>query len=473
MNRRRRHFVKSILMVLDGLAICLTFVISYVLRNGIYLKGMQPLLPFYFYFPYLVTILVIWIVLLKIFNNYSFLQSTVYNKSRWLIFRNLIPVELVGLSSIGLIFFFTRDRNISRTFLLLFTILNYFNISLFKLLILSYFRVGENAKKYYRKALIIGHKSRVDNFLVVQKNMPELLVEVIVSPEFIISDNTAISDAELPLFSDKIRDYILENVVDELIFIYADVDISRFSSLITECSHLGLMVNMVLDTTGIEFQKTEIDIIGPYNVISFQSYDYTPSQRFMKRTIDVIGGFVGLVFFILLYLIIAPLIKLSSKGPVLFYQKRKGKNGRDFNLYKFRTMYSNAEERLHDYDKQNEMQGHMFKIKNDPRITPFGRFLRKSSLDEFPQFINIIKGEMSLVGTRPPTVDEFKSYETHHRRRLSVQPGLTGMWQVNGRNKITDFEEIVKLDTDYIDNWSIWLDLRIILKTFIVMFTGR
>ena len=473
MNRRRRYFVKNILMVLDGIAICLTFILAYLLRNQIYLLGMESLLPFYFYFPYMVTILVIWLILLRLFNNYSFLQGTISLKSRWLIFRNLIPVEIVGLSSLGMILFFTRDLNISRTFLLLFTVLNYFTIALFKLLILSYFRAGKNAKRYYRKALIIGHKSRVDDFLSVQKDMPELLVDIIVSPEFIISDNTVIKEEELLFFSDKIRDYIWNNVVDELIFIYDDVDISRFSSLITECSHLGLMVNLALDTTGIEFHKTEIDVIGPYNVISFQSYDYVPSQRFLKRTMDVIGGFVGIIFFFLLYLIIAPIIKISSKGPVFFIQKRKGKNGREFNLYKFRTMYADAEERLHDYDKQNEMQGHMFKIKNDPRITPFGRFLRKSSLDEFPQFINIIKGDMSLVGTRPPTVEEYVSYETHHRRRLSVQPGLTGMWKVSGRNKITDFEEIVKLDTNYIDNWSIWLDLTIILKTFVVMFPGR
>ncbi len=473
MNRRRRYFVKNILMVLDVIAICFTFVISYILRNGIYFFGLQPLFPFYFYFPYMVTILVIWLILLRFFDNYSFLQGTISLKSRWLIFRNLIPVEIVGLSSLGLILFFTRDLNISRTFLLFFTVLNYFTISLFKLIILTYFRAEKNAKRYYRKALIVGHKTRVDNFLVVQKDMPELLVDIIVSPEFIISDNTVLKDEELILFSDKIRDYIWNNVVDELIFIYDDVDISRFSSLITECSHLGLMVNLVLDTTGIEFHKTEIDVIGPYNVITFQSYDYIPSQRFLKRTLDIIGGFVGMVFFSILYLFIAPLIKITSRGPVLFYQKRKGKNGREFNLYKFRTMYADAEARLHDFDKQNEMQGHMFKIKNDPRITPLGRFLRKSSLDEFPQFLNIIKGDMSLVGTRPPTVEEYVAYETHHRRRLSVQPGLTGMWQVSGRNEITDFEEIVKLDTSYIDNWSIWLDLKIILKTFVVMFSGR
>lgn len=473
MNRRRRYFVKNILMVLDGIAICLTFVISYVLRNKIYLKGLQPLFPFYFYFPYLVTILVVWLILLRLFNNYSFLQGTISPKSRWIIFRNLIPVELVGLSSLGMILFFTRDRNISRTFLLLFTVSNYFTIAVFKLLILTYFRADKNAKRYYRKALIIGHKNRVDNFLVVQKDMPELLVDIIVSPEFIISDNITLKDEELLIFNDKIRHYIWNNVVDELIFIYDDFDISRFSSLITECSHLGLMVNLVLDTTGIEFHKTEIDIIGPYNVISFQSYDYLPSQRFIKRIMDVIGGFVGIIIFSLLYLVIAPLIKISSKGPVLFVQKRKGKNGRDFNLFKFRTMYADAEERKHDFDMQNEMQGHMFKIKNDPRITPLGRFLRKSSLDEFPQFINIIRGDMSLVGTRPPTAEEYISYEIHHRRRLSVQPGLTGMWQVSGRNEISDFEEIVKLDTGYIDNWSIWLDLKIILKTFVVMFTGR
>ena len=159
------------------------------------------------------------------------------------------------------------------------------------------------------------------------------------------------------------------------------------------------------------------------------------------------------------------MIYFEDHGPVIFKQKRVGRNGRYFYMYKFRSMYTDAEERKKDLMSQNEMNGFMFKMENDPRVTKVGKFLRKTSLDEFPQFFNVLKGDMSLVGTRPPTVDEFKQYETHHKRRLSIKPGITGMWQVSGRSNITDFEEIVRLDTYYIDNWSVGMDLHILFKT--------
>ncbi len=170
---------------------------------------------------------------------------------------------------------------------------------------------------------------------------------------------------------------------------------------------------------------------------------------------------------------IAAAIKLSSKGPVLFSQIRIGKNGRRFTIYKFRSMYLDAEERKKELADQNEISGLMFKIKNDPRITPVGRFLRKTSLDELPQFYNVLRGDMSLVGTRPPTEDEFEKYSPYYRRRLCMTPGLTGLWQVSGRSDITDFDEVVKLDLEYIDNWSLTLDIKILIKTLWVVFAGK
>jgi exopolysaccharide biosynthesis polyprenyl glycosylphosphotransferase len=245
------------------------------------------------------------------------------------------------------------------------------------------------------------------------------------------------------------------------------------SPLINDCRHLGIMVNITLDISELISPKTEIDKIGSFNIVSFQSYDYSPVQRFIKALMDLAGGFIGIIIFAIAYLFIAPLIKITSPGPVLFTQTRKGKNGREFKLYKFRTMYADAEERKKEFLSRNEMKGHIFKLRDDPRVTPLGKFLRFTSLDELPQFINILKGNMSLVGTRPPTVEEFDAYEKRHRRRLSIRPGLTGLWQVSGRNEISDFEDIVKLDTKYIDTWSIWLDIKIILKTSIVLFKGR
>lgn len=194
-----------------------------------------------------------------------------------------------------------------------------------------------------------------------------------------------------------------------------------------------------------------------------------PDQLLFKRIFDVFGGLIGLIVLVVSYPVLAVLIKLNSPGPVFFKQVRVGRNGKRFIIYKYRTMAIDAEQRKKELLAKNELDGAVFKIKNDPRITPIGKFMRKFSLDELPQFINVLKGEMGLVGTRPPTPDEVCQYQKWHHRRISIRPGLTGLWQVSGRNRISNFDEIVKLDLNYIDSWSIWLDIKIIFKTIFVL----
>ena len=190
-----------------------------------------------------------------------------------------------------------------------------------------------------------------------------------------------------------------------------------------------------------------------------------------RRTQDVVLSALALVVLspVMLATAIAIVVDDPSAGPI-FSQERIGRDGKPFKFYKFRSMYKDAEERKKELESQNEMNGFMFKMKDDPRITKVGKFIRKTSIDELPQFYNVLKGDMSLVGTRPPTVDEFRQYESHQKRRLSAKPGITGLWQVSGRNEIKDFEDVVKLDVQYIDNWSIGLDIKIILKTIKVVF---
>ena len=197
------------------------------------------------------------------------------------------------------------------------------------------------------------------------------------------------------------------------------------------------------------------------------------SALLVKRLMDIAGGLVGCIFTGIIFLFVAPMIYISSPGPIFFSQIRVGKNGKKFKMYKFRSMYMDAEERKKELMAQNQMDGLMFKMKDDPRITKVGKFIRKTSIDEFPQFFNVLKGDMSLVGTRPPTLDEFMQYEEHHKRRLSLKPGITGMWQVSGRSEIQNFEDVVKLDLEYIDNWSIWLDIKILLQTVLVVLMHR
>ncbi len=228
-----------------------------------------------------------------------------------------------------------------------------------------------------------------------------------------------------------------------------------------------------------------VDHVGGHTVLTTSISYATPLQQLSKRTMDIVGGIVGCAITGVLFVLLAPMIFIASPGPVFFTQERVGMNGKRFRIYKFRSMYMDAEERKKELMERNQHgDGLMFKLEGDPRIIGcrvlpdgtvkkgLGNFIRDWSLDEFPQFFNVLKGDMSLVGTRPPTLDEWDRYEPHHRARLAVRPGITGLWQVSGRSKITDFEEVVKLDTKYITEWSMGLDFRILLKTVKVVF-GR
>ena len=236
--------------------------------------------------------------------------------------------------------------------------------------------------------------------------------------------------------------------------------------MVDDFLQMGVTVYFGLDMEIGTITNVSLENIGDYTMISSSISTGTPGELFVKRVFDIIVGVIGVAFTGILYVIFAPIIKVQSPGPAFFSQERVGKNGKPFKMYKFRSMYMDAEERKKELMEQNQMQGLMFKMDNDPRITPIGKFIRKTSIDEFPQFWNILKGDMSLVGTRPPTMDEYKQYDMHHLSRLAIKPGLTGMWQVSGRSDITDFEEVVKLDNEYIRNFSLWLDAKIIIKTF-------
>ena len=232
---------------------------------------------------------------------------------------------------------------------------------------------------------------------------------------------------------------------------------------------MGVVCNYALDLTNLYAQNGSLDTLGGYTVISYSINSVDYNKRMIKRLLDIAGGLVGSLLTLVMTPFIALAIEIDNPGPVFFRQKRVGRNGRIFHIFKFRSMVKDAEARKAQLAGNNEMEGLMFKMESDPRITRVGAFLRKTSLDEFPQFFNILMGDMSLVGTRPPTVDEYEQYDPHYKRRLSMKPGLTGMWQVSGRSDITDFDEVVALDLEYIDNWSLSLDIKILFKTVAVV----
>ena len=276
--------------------------------------------------------------------------------------------------------------------------------------------------------------------------------------------------------------YATANVIDEALIIQGEAaghtnplkEKAALRELIASLEMLGIVVNLQVPMveTGLGDTK-RVYQFGDYYVIGFATRLFDYRLLLVKRLMDILGACVGLILTGLVALVAAPLILLDSPGPVFFAQDRVGRNGRIFRLYKFRSMRKDADSLKASMMAENEMEGPLFKMSHDPRITRIGAFLRKTSLDEMPQFWNVLKGEMSLVGTRPPTVDEYAQYTPHQKRRLSFRPGLTGLWQVSGRNQITSFSQVIALDLEYIDNWSIRLDSKILAKTVLVVIERR
>ena len=292
------------------------------------------------------------------------------------------------------------------------------------------------------------------------------------------------SVANVPVTADEttVLDYLCDKWVDE-VYISLPEGTPTPNDLIDRLTEMGIAVHLEIDPAGSEsWQIRQVQYIGGKLVQTISMTSVSTRYVLAKRLLDIVGGLVGCVITALLTLILGPLIYFQSPGPIFFAQTRVGKNGKLFKMYKFRSMYPDAEARKAELMKDNRIaDGMMFKLDADPRIIGtrilpdgtvkkgIGNFIRDFSLDEFPQFYNVLKGDLSLVGTRPPTVDEWEKYHYHHRARLSIKPGITGLWQVSGRSDITDFEEVVELDKKYIREWSMGLDLRILLKTVLVV----
>lgn len=297
----------------------------------------------------------------------------------------------------------------------------------------------------------------------------------------IINDVPVVSDYE------NAANFICQQWVDE-VFVNVQEDYPHPQKLIDELLEMGMVVHLNLakvaeSTSG---RKQFVETVGGYTVLTTTMNYVTENQILAKRIVDILGGMVGCILTAFIFIFVAPAIYISSPGPIFFSQTRLGKNGKPFKMYKFRSMYIEAEQRKTELMDQNKMSdSRMFKMDFDPRVignrilpdgtrkTGIGEFIRRTSLDEFPQFWNVLNGTMSLVGTRPILPNELSAYELHHRARIAIKPGITGMWQVSGRSDITDFEEVVRLDTKYITNWSLGLDFKILLKTVTTVLKGK
>lgn len=329
--------------------------------------------------------------------------------------------------------------------------------------------------RHSNRLLVVTSSDQAENVLENLKEYNEWNRTIV---GLVLTDESQVEEiGEIPVVAHRedFLNYVIRNDVDE-VFIIDDkmMRTPLMDEWGRELEQMGIIVDVNIDAFDLSISgKKTLNRVGKYAVVSFARNLFSTRQMIAKRALDIVGSLVGMVILGIATIFVAPAIKLDSPGPVFFGQTRVGKNGRKFTFYKFRSMYKDAEARKKELMASNEVKGLMFKMEDDPRITKVGKFIRKTSIDELPQFWNVLRGDMSLVGTRPPTVDEFEHYEAKHKCRLSMTPGLTGLWQISGRSDIKDFDEVVRLDMQYIDNWSILKDIKILILTVKVVLTGR
>ncbi len=467
--RQEDLFARRVVLFLDGLVIAVSFSASYAIRVS--LPTEAALQPFSNYLWILWMIVPTWLYFASHFGLYA---SSTYQSLEKLPLKLLKTHAIASLSLLSMMYV-TRSVWVSRFFLEIFITLGYAAIFAERLAVWAVFRrIGHTSATHARQVLIVGTGPEASRLATILAENPHWRAAV--AGFLSTSEASPVKFCAAGRVLGKARD--LESVFDEMIVdevILAETleDRSYSDNLAASCLERGLIFRQVVTLPKVKAGDCYFEQIADgLCLLSVMRARYPTGALVIKRVIDIIGSLVGIVLCGIAYLIFVRRILRESPGPAIFRQTRVGQNGRRFTLYKFRTMEHGAEAKLGALLALNEMSGHVFKIQNDPRVTPTGRFLRKRHLDELPQFFNVLRGDLSLVGTRPPTVAEVGEYRPHHHRRLSMKPGITGQWQISGNGTLKDFNEIVKLDCDYIDNWSLWLDLRILLRTIVKVAKG-
>lgn len=415
------------------------------------------------------TLLIIWGILLYCFGMYDSIRTKRISDVMFII----TEVALVGSSLFGSFVFITKAHVVSRLHIIYSFLLAVAFICIEKVILIRYFKYQSKHEVNTRNILIVGTGARAQQLVNIIDKHPEWGIKVIgLVDDDTTKINNQIYDYKVIGSFKDVPDIIHNTVVDEVIFVVPRSWLNKIEELIYICEIEGLKVSMAADLFELKLSRLKYNNLDKFPLLTFESTPDKVIPLFLKRLFDIVFSGIALVLSSPIFAITALSIKATSKGRVFFKQQRCSLNGRKFTMYKFRTMIDGAETKLKDLLAYNEMKGPVFKMKNDPRITKIGKLLRKLSIDELPQLWSVFKGDMSLVGPRPPIPSEVSKYEPWQRRRLSMRPGITCLWQACGRNKITDFNEWMKLDLTYIDNWSLWLDFKIILKTVPVVLFG-
>ncbi|MDU3137250.1 MAG: sugar transferase [Anaerococcus prevotii] len=453
--------------------------IAYIIAYGISGYGLNP----YNQTIYRNVAFVIEMIDLLVIFIYGTFNS-VYKRGYYVEFAVTLKhvMFVVGLELLYL-FMLQEGQNFSRLSLLLtfiiYTVLTY--------LVRIYYKNHKRRELKEEKKirlLLISDEAGTNNLIKDIRDRVHsryMISGLVVTDKNLVGEN--IEGVEVVADKESVANYVCQEWIDEALIVLSE-DSPYPNELIDKLVETGIPVHYNVRNIAQESGKKQlVEKLWDYVVIT-TSVNYVSTRQVMiKRLMDIVVGLIGCIFTGLVCIVIGPIIYFASPGPIFFAQDRVGRNGKIFKMYKFRSMYMDAEERKAELMKNNQYgDARMFKLDFDPRIIGnkiladgtkrkgIGDFIRKTSLDEFPQFFNVLKGDMSLVGTRPPLISETALYEPHHKVRLAIKPGITGMWQVSGRSNITDFEEVVKLDREYIENWNIGLDFKILLKTFLVVF---
>src|SRR3989338_374909 len=478
MLKERVEFIRQVFYVIDLLILSATFFLVYYLFfhfSFVYSRDFFPQIQVVkkphsidLYLRAYWVILCLWAVILRVRGEYHIRVQTYGSIVTGCLLNGLLFFG--AFTSIAFIF---KMDFVSRMFMAIYTVAGVSAVLLGKLLtLLAAFYVRSHGLNY-RNLLLVGTGKRAQDFIELVAKHKEwgYRFSGIIDQEPGRVGQSVKGHKVIGILSD-LPDFLQKNVVDEVVFVVPRDWLKEIEKSILCCEAVGVPATLSTDFFDLEIAQGVPREMDGLTYLTFETRQLRDPELLAKRPIDITFSSLILILMspILAGIVIA--IKLDSKGPVFFKQTRCGRNGRQFILYKFRSMVPGAEERLEELRAMNEMSGPVFKMEKDPRVTRIGRVLRKTSLDEFPQFWNVLKGDMSIVGPRPPIPGEVEKYESWQRRRLSMKPGITCIWQVSGRNKI-GFEDWMKMDLQYIDRWSIWLDTKIFFQTILVVLTGH
>lgn len=481
MVEEKEAFIANVLKTIDIFVVAISFIASYfiddLVRSATHFQEMafaiEPTFSAFLYFAQkniFLTLSVIptWIILLSTFGAYRDFRTRSLGKT----FVIIIQAAFFSILVFGSIFFLTKMKYMSRLYIGIFTLTTVILLAIQKHLTTKLLDFMHEHGFNQINLLVVGTGKRAQKFIKLVKSHSNWGLRIV-----------GLIDDEHNMFGKVIEGYrvlgriqdipfiLHRKVVDRVIFVVPRLWLHRLDDVILACEREGISTSISMDLYDLRIAKIKQTNFEEFPLLEFETFHASEWQLFIKRLMDIFISLTMLIVLSPLFLITAVAIKLESKGPVLFKQIRSGLNGRKFTLYKFRSMIVGAEMKKKMLEKMNEMDGPVFKMKRDPRITRVGRIIRKFSIDELPQLFNVLKGDMSIVGPRPPLPVEVEMYELWQRRRLSLKPGLTCIWQVSGRNNI-NFERWMEMDLEYIDNWSLWLDIKILFKTVFVVIFG-